>query len=88
MAFPIRTFSAALTDLAQRQRIDLLRHAKAMGYPAAANAAIRATGDYDVVLLRERYVASTSVGRTIAGQPPTAATISAQSRRSPMMLAS
>jgi GT2 family glycosyltransferase len=42
---------AALDDLARRGKIALLRHPRAQGFPAAANAGIRAARGRDVVLL-------------------------------------
>ncbi len=42
---------AGLDDLARQRKIRLLRHAKALGFPAAANAGIRAAAGRDVVLL-------------------------------------
>jgi GT2 family glycosyltransferase len=42
---------AALDDLARERKIALLRHARAFGFPAAANAGIRAAQGRDVVLL-------------------------------------
>ncbi|PPQ28278.1 glycosyltransferase [Rhodopila globiformis] len=42
---------AALDGLARQGRIRLLRHATAQGFPASANAGIRAARDQDVVLL-------------------------------------
>ena len=42
---------AALDDLARRGKIGLLRHTRAQGFPAAANAGIRAARGRDVVLL-------------------------------------
>ena len=41
----------ALDDLARRRRISLLRHKQAVGFPASANAGIRASRGRDVVLL-------------------------------------
>ncbi len=42
---------AALDDRVRRRTIDLLRHRRPMGFPAAANAGIRAAQGRDVVLL-------------------------------------
>ncbi len=42
---------AALDDRVRRRNIDLLRHPRPMGFPAAANAGIRAAQGRDVVLL-------------------------------------
>jgi GT2 family glycosyltransferase len=42
---------AALDDLAGQRKVTLLRHARALGFPASANAGIRAAKGRDVVLL-------------------------------------
>ncbi|HET6308654.1 MAG TPA: glycosyltransferase [Rhodopila sp.] len=42
---------AALDDLVRRRKIGLLRHSRALGFPAAANAGIVAASGRDVVLL-------------------------------------
>jgi GT2 family glycosyltransferase len=42
---------AALDDLVRRRKISLVRHARALGFPAAANAGIVAAAGRDVVLL-------------------------------------
>lgn len=48
---PDAALRAHLDRLAARRRIRLLRHARALGFPAAANAGMRAAGRRDVLLL-------------------------------------
>jgi GT2 family glycosyltransferase len=50
-ATPDRDLAAELTELARRRRIRLVRHSLNRGYPASANAGIRACPTRDVVLL-------------------------------------
>ncbi len=50
-ATPDRGFAAELAALAGRRRIRLIRHVSSQGYPASANAGIRACAGRDVVLL-------------------------------------
>jgi GT2 family glycosyltransferase/glycosyltransferase involved in cell wall biosynthesis len=46
-----RDLAAELADLARRRRIRLVRHTRNRGYPASANAGMRACAGRDVVLL-------------------------------------
>ena len=50
-ATPEPELAAHLTALAGRRRIQLIRHVHSLGYPASANAGMRACGNRDVVLL-------------------------------------
>jgi GT2 family glycosyltransferase/glycosyltransferase involved in cell wall biosynthesis len=50
-ASPEPRLAGALDALARRGRIELIRHARNRGFPASANAGMRAAGDGDVVLL-------------------------------------
>ncbi len=50
-ATPDRDLAAELAELARRRRIRLLRHDRNRGYPASANAGMRACAGRDVVLL-------------------------------------
>jgi GT2 family glycosyltransferase/glycosyltransferase involved in cell wall biosynthesis len=50
-ASPESALSAALDGLAARRRIVLIRHARNLGFPASANAGLRASAGRDVVLL-------------------------------------
>lgn len=50
-ATPDSDLAAALTALARRRRIRLIRHSRSIGYPGSANEGIRACAGRDVVLL-------------------------------------
>jgi GT2 family glycosyltransferase len=59
-ATPDRDLAAELAELARRRRIRLVRHARNRGYPASANAGIRACAARDVVLLNSDTIVAPS----------------------------
>jgi len=78
-ATPDHELAAQLVELARRRRIRLLRHRKAQGYPASANAGIRACAGRDVVLLNsDTIVAPNWIDRlrTVAYGSPDIGTVS------------
>jgi len=59
-ATPDRDLVADLAELARRRRIRLVRHARNRGYPASANAGMRACAGRDVVLLNSDTIVAPS----------------------------
>jgi GT2 family glycosyltransferase len=59
-ATPDRDLAAELAELARRRRVRLIRHASNRGYPASANAGMRACAGRDVVLLNSDTIVAPS----------------------------
>jgi GT2 family glycosyltransferase len=59
-ATPDRKLAAELAELARRRRIRLIRHGRNRGYPASANAGLRACAGRDVVLLNSDTIVAPS----------------------------
>ena len=79
---------AALDRFTATRDFQVVRHRQSQGFPASANAGIRAARGRDVALLNSDTLVPPSAGSSGCAMPPTARAISALSRRFPIMRAS